>query len=119
MSNPRESATVDESLRLGHGFEADERDRIVTLWRNLDARLRSFRPGTVDLELSVKNRDSANQQTVLEASVHGFPRMLATSSRTDLSQALNEVRDDLVRQLTDAKNRLEPRNNRQLRASKP
>ena len=40
---------------------------------------------------------------------------MATSDEPDIDAALIEVRDDLIRQLTDAKNRTEPRNRRSLR----
>jgi len=78
---------------------------------SLDARLRSFDAGTVELEFSVKERPEASQRTVLEAWIAGQTRVVATSSEPELAQALNEVRDDLIRQLTDAKNRTEPPNN--------
>lgn len=108
-------ATVEESLRLGSGFGQHERAQIVAGWASLDSRLRSFRAGSVDMELSVKERGEASQRMVLEAWIAGQARVVATSSEPDLGQALNEVRDDLIRQLTDAKNRTEPRNNPSLR----
>jgi ribosome-associated translation inhibitor RaiA len=111
------TATVEASLRLGNGFTPDERAGIVDGWSSLDARLRSFDAGSVDMELSVKERDEASQRTVLEASIAGWPRMVATSDAPDMTHALHEVRDDLIRQLTDAKNRTEPRNNRSLRST--
>ena len=108
---------VDASLRLGNGFSQDERRPIVEGWASLDARLRSFDAGTVDMELSVKERGEASQRTVLEAWISGQTRIVATSSEPDLAQALHEVRDELIRQLTDAKNRTEPRNNPSLRVT--
>ncbi len=83
--------------------------------RQLDERLRSFPAGSVEMQLSVKERGEPSQRTTLEASVAGLAHLVATSSHTDLYAALAEVRDDLVRQITDAKNRSEPRNNRTLR----
>ena len=112
-----DAATVEESLRLGNGFSQDERGPIVEGWGSLDSRLRSFDAGTVDMELSVKERGEASQRTVLEAWISGQTRLVATSSDPDLSRALNEVRDELIRQLTDAKNRTEPRNNPSLRVT--
>ncbi len=64
------------------------------------------------LQLSVKERDTPSQRTMLAATIVGQRRLVATSRRTDFDGALAEVRDDLVRQITDAKNRTEPRNNR-------
>ena len=115
MSKHGDRASVESSLRLGSGFEASERDRIVAGWSSLTNRLESFREGTVDLELSVKERGKPSQRTVLEAWIAGSDRLVATSEEPDLAGALTEVRDDLIRQLTDAKNRAEPRNRRALR----
>jgi ribosome-associated translation inhibitor RaiA len=111
------TATVASSLRLGSGFSQDERDQIVDGWTSLDSRLRSFGAGSVEMELSVKERGEPSQRTVLEAWIARRPRLVATSDEPDLSHALREVRDDLIRQLTDAKNRTEPRNNRSLRVT--
>ena len=110
-------ATVDASLRLVGGLESSERENIVTQFASLDARLRSFRENTVVLLLTVKERNTPSQRTTLEAQIAGQRRIVATSSDPLLTRALNEVRDDLVRQITDAKTRTEPRNNRRLRST--
>ena len=104
--------TVAESLQLTNGIAPSERGRVVAALGRLDERLRSFPDGSVELRLGVKERGTPSQRTTLEASIAGQPRIVATSSRTDFDAALGEVRDDLIRQITDAKNRTEPRNNR-------
>jgi ribosome-associated translation inhibitor RaiA len=119
MTDLSDTATVDSSLRLGGGFRADERGRILDHLGNLDHRLRSFRSDAVDLELAVKERDTPSQRTTLAADISGWPRLVATSTETSLTKALNEVRDDLIRQITDAKNRTEPRQNRHRRDTTP
>lgn len=110
MSN-EVTATVEGSLRLGHGLAQNERGPIVEGWASLDAWLRSFDAGTVEMELSIEERGEARERTVLEARVTGQTPPAATSSEPIVAHAPNEVRDDLIRQLTDAKNRFEPRNN--------
>jgi len=115
MDEHDDRASVESSLRLGKGFESQERDGIVAGWSKLTSRLGSFPQGTVELELSVKERAMPSQRTVLEAWITGTDRLVATSDEPDLDKALIEVRDELVRQLTDAKNRTEPRNQRSLR----
>ncbi|MDQ6725806.1 MAG: HPF/RaiA family ribosome-associated protein [Actinomycetota bacterium] len=119
MSQHDDPATVEASLRLGGGVQMDERAGIVAGWHRLDERLRSFRAGSVDLELTVKERATPSQHTTLEAWIAGEPRLVATSTHADLTQALIEVRDDMIRQVSDAKNRTEPRNNRHLRGTEP
>jgi len=108
MSSP----IVADILQLSHGVGPDERDRVVAAFSRLDERFRSFPEGGVELALSVKERDTPSQRTTLEAWIAGQPRIVATSVRTDFDAALAEVRDDMVRQISDAKNRTEPRNNR-------
>ena len=117
MSHERDTATVESSLRLGSGFDADEREHIVAGWSGLSARLRSYPSGSIELDLSVKERATPSQRTVLEARIPGSAPFVATSDQPDLDDALIDVRDDLIRQLTDAKNRTEPRNRRSLRES--
>jgi len=119
MTSQNDLATVDGSLRLGDGLETSERDSIVTQFARLDVRLRSFRAGTVDLFLTIKERDTPSQRTTLEAKIAGHRRIVATSNEAVLAQALNEVRDDLVRQITDSRSQTEPRNNRRLRSPNP
>lgn len=115
MTEAHEGSTVDEALRLGGGVDAAEREGIVSSWSALDARLRSFDPNSVELELTVKERDTPSQRVTLEAWIAGQPRLVATSTRSGFDGAIAEVRDDLIRQISDAKNRSEPRNNRKLR----
>ncbi len=110
-----DTATVDESLELVNGIEPAERDAVVESLARLDARLRSFRSGSVRLLLSMKERETPSQHTTLEARIAGQPVIVATSDRDGFEPALHEVRDDLIRQITDAKNRTEPRNNRSRR----
>ena len=105
-------ATVKDALHLVNGVASAEIDRVVATFGRLDKRLRSFPAGTVTLQLSVKERDTPSQRTTLDAWIARKPRLVATSSRADFEAALAEVRDDLIRQITDAKNRAEPRNNR-------
>ncbi len=119
MDQRDETATVEASLRLGSGLVPTERPEIVEHWASLDARLRSFPAGTVELQLTIKERATPSQHTTLEAWIAGQPRLVATSTEPEFGAALSEVRDDLIRQLTDAKNRTEPRNNSRRRSTKP
>ena len=106
---------VAANLRLEHGVAPAEFDHVVDVFGKLDHHLSSFEDRTIDLRLHVKERETPSQHTTLEAHVGDRPRFIATSSHTDFDQALAEVRDDLVRQLTDAKTLTEPRHNRALR----
>lgn len=109
------SSIVATTLRLGYGFRAEERDHVLSLLGRLEERLQTFGADRVELEIAVKERDSSGQRTTLDAKLGGMPRMVATSLAEELDTAIIEVRDDLIRQVTDAKNRTEPKNNRLLR----
>jgi hypothetical protein len=97
-------ATV-ERLRLATGFAESERDKILELFRKLDRRLARFPADEVDMELSVKERDTPSQYVVLEAWIAKKERFVATSREPDIRDALVEVRDDLWRQIDKAVNR--------------
>ncbi len=106
---------VADTLRLGHGFAADERDHVVELLGRLDERLRSFSANHIELEIAVKERDTASQRTTLEAKLGGMRRLVASSDHEAIDGAVLEVREDLIRQISDLKHRSEPKNNHQLR----
>lgn len=101
---------VADLLHLAHGVAPAERSEVVASLARLDGHLRSFPDGTVKLQLSVKERDTASQRTTLEAWVPGHPPIVATSQRNDFPAAMTEVRDEMVRQLTELKERTQARN---------
>lgn len=108
MTDSAEYASLEASLRLGNGLNQQDRELVLRRLARLDARLRSFRVDAVDLLLTVKERETHSQRTTLEATIANWPRLVATSQRVGLDEALAEVSGDLVRQLTDAKTRREP-----------
>lgn len=117
MTEHEDVATVDGSLRIAGGVAPEERATVVDHWTALDHRLRSFRADQVELQLTIKERDTPSQRTTLEAWIAGWPRMVATSTRPGFDPAINEVRDDLIRQLSSVKQAHEPRNNKHLRGT--
>jgi ribosome-associated translation inhibitor RaiA len=108
MTDSAGTASLETNLRLGNGLKEQDRERVLRRLAGLDARLRSFRADAVDLLLTVKARETRSQHTTLEVTIANWPRLVATSQRAGLDDALAEVGSDLVRQLTDAKTRREP-----------
>ena len=94
-----------EQLRIGFGFEESERPRILELLRKLDRQLQRFTAEAVDLELTVKDRDTTAQKVTLEAWLPNMPRVVVTSREHSLRDALMEVREDLWRQLKETLDR--------------
>jgi len=103
---------VVANLRLEHGVAPSELDHVVDVFAKLDQHLRPFERRIVDLRLHVKERDTPSQHITLEADIAGLPHLVATSDKADFDQALAEVRDELSRQLTDAKDRTDPHHSR-------
>ncbi|MGB0111995.1 MAG: hypothetical protein WBP59_02125 [Ilumatobacteraceae bacterium] len=114
MTN-HQPATVADSLATHGEFHDGEIDLIIDRWAKLDARLRSFDAGTVSMQLFVKDRDSKGQHLTLDVKVDGHEPLVATSSSADFEHGLNEVRDEMIRQITEMKTKTEPRNNKHLR----
>lgn len=89
-----------QRLRIVPQFRPDEYDRIrSTMFGKLERRLSRWSPDQVELELSVKERDTDSQRVVLECWLPGVPKLVSTSNHADLDRAVIEVRDDLLRQL--------------------
>jgi ribosome-associated translation inhibitor RaiA len=108
MTDSAGTASLEANLRLGNGLKEHDRERVLRRLAGLDARLRSFRPDAVDLLVTVKGRETRSQRTTLEATIANQPRLVASSIRSRLDDALSEVCGELVRQLTDVKTRREP-----------
>lgn len=91
---------VEQRLRVVSEFREDERPYVVQqLAGKLDKRLARWDPEQVELELSVKERATPSQKVVLEAWISSLPHLVATSNETELQAALNDVRDDLFKQI--------------------
>lgn len=89
-------------LRLGHGFSARERDRVVRRLEKLNRRLERFPADGTDILLTVKDREDSSQKVTLELRAPHYAPFVATSANPDLRAALTEVREELWRQIDDA-----------------
>lgn len=94
---------LDQRLRLGAGFGAADRDRVLATLSSLSRHLAHWRPERVDLEISVKDRSGVEQKVTLEAWLPGWPPLIATSAGRELDHALVEVRKEMIRQIEDEK----------------
>ena len=91
---------MSERLRIVAAFRNDEHDHVRSiLFGKLERRLAHWRPDQIELELSLKDRDTSQQHVALECWIAGAPRLVATSNELVLDTALAEVRDDLARQV--------------------
>jgi ribosome-associated translation inhibitor RaiA len=96
------AATVASALRVAPQFRSDEFDGVASeLAARLDRRLSRFDENQVELEISVKDRDSAQQQVTLEAwiAAKGRTRFVATSTEGEIKAAVRDVAEGIQRQI--------------------
>ena len=97
-----DSATIDACLRIVPEFRGDEHaDLKEQLRGKLESRLKRWDAEQVEMELSVKDRDSSQQKVTLEVwiAAKGRTRFVGTSTAPDLRAAVNDARDDVHRQI--------------------
>lgn len=95
-------ASVADSLRVVPEFDPSESDRIAEILSSrLDRRLGRFDDDQVELEISVKERDTPSQRVVLECwiAVSGDTRFVGTSTKAPLMAAVRETADDVYTQV--------------------
>ncbi|HSK91719.1 MAG TPA: hypothetical protein VK875_10435 [Euzebyales bacterium] len=93
-------ASIDQ-LRIEFGFEESEHARVLDVLRKLDRQLKRFPADAVDMELTVKDRDTTAQKVTMEVWLPNLPRIVATSKEIALRDALMEVREDVWRQIKE------------------
>jgi ribosome-associated translation inhibitor RaiA len=113
------TGALDERLRLGAGFAAADRPRILGVLSALAQHLSGWEHDQVDLEVSLKDTEGSDQKVTLQAWLAGRAHLVATSHERDLDHALAEVRRDLIRQIEDERSRREPRKRRKTRYRGP
>ncbi len=97
-----EPATIDACLRVVPEFRADERGELTERLRSkLETRISRWTADQVEMELSVKDRDTSQQRVTLEVwiAARGRTRFVGTSDDPKLHSAVTEVRDDVHRQI--------------------
>lgn len=102
MSESTATATVSECLQVHGSMTAAEIDDLTNHWAALDRRLRSFTPDQVAMALHVKDRDAVGQLLTLEAKIADWGTLVAKTSVSEFGQALDDLRDDMVRLIGDA-----------------
>jgi ribosome-associated translation inhibitor RaiA len=105
-----DESILAERMRIVTEFRDDERGYVLdTLGGKLDKRLSRWDAEQVELELSVKERDTPSQKVVLECWIAGEPKMVATSNEAELQSALHDVREDLFKQIDKHVNKQQDR----------
>lgn len=105
-------ASVATCLTVHGTLDESETSALLHHWAKLDHRLRSFDDGAVELDLYIKDRDTPSQHLTLEATIDRWPKLVARANGGRMDRALNEVRDEMIRLITDARDRHHPRHRR-------
>lgn len=94
-------ASLDDRVRVVPEFEPDEAGHVrqLLLDGKLGRRLARWEPQDVELEISVKDRGTAKQRMACECWVSKLPKMVATSTKSELDAAVLECRNDLHKQI--------------------
>lgn len=114
-ADERPSATVADTLRVVPQFRGGETERLVAMLSpSLNQRLARYGANQVEMELSVKDRDTDKQRVVLEAWIAQGRRVkfVATSTEPDIDKAVMEVRGDMVTQINRHVTKREAKRNR-------
>lgn len=106
---------LDQILHVSGGFSEAERQRVLDALADLTPHLSRWDPADMELDVSVKERDSKEQKVSIRAILPGFPTLVATAVDRDLDRALADARRDLIRQIEDEKKKRQPKDNRHLR----
>jgi ribosome-associated translation inhibitor RaiA len=109
------TSTLDERLRLGAGFAAADRPRILGALAGLEPHLSGWEHDQVDLEVSLKDAEGPDQKVTLQAWLAGRAHLVATSHERDPDLALAAVRRELIRQIEEERSRRKPRKRRKTR----
>src|SRR5215204_7133947 len=98
MSGTENSPTsrLEENLRLGAGFAAADRPRILEALSALSPHLSGWEHNQLDLEVSLKDTEGPDQKVTLQAWLAGRAHLVATSHERDLDHALADVRRDMI-----------------------
>jgi ribosome-associated translation inhibitor RaiA len=110
-----DTGLLDEVLHLGRGFSDDDRPWVLEALSRLEPHLSRWDPASMTVDVSVKDRDSAQPQVTLRADLPGYPQLVAKATRASVDQALAEAKRELIQQIEAEKRKREPKSNRQLR----
>src|SRR5688572_33206226 len=90
------TSTLKENLRLGAGFAAADRPRILSALSALAPQLSGWEHDQVDLEVSLKDTEGPDQQFSLQAWPAGRVPLVATGHERAVDHALAEARRALI-----------------------
>lgn len=86
-------------VHIGAGFAAKERPYVREALASLQAHLGRTDDNDVGVQVSVQDRGRGEQRVTLRTGLPGRPPLIAIAANVDLTRALYEAKNELVRQL--------------------
>lgn len=115
MSQTPRTGILDDVLRLSGGFAEADRRWLLEALAGLETHLSRWQPGEMFVDVSVKHRDSKEQQVTIRAELAGYPPLVAKAVDGDIKRAVAEAKRELIQQIEDEKKKRDPKSNRLLR----
>jgi ribosome-associated translation inhibitor RaiA len=112
--DPR-TGILDQVVHLSGGFAEADRPGVLDALAGLAPHLSRWDPAEMDLDVSVKHRDSKEQTVSLRATLPGYPPLVAKAVDQDLHRALAAAKRELIRQIEDEAKRRQPKSDRLFR----
>ncbi|MGV0745814.1 hypothetical protein [Mycolicibacterium sp. XJ870] len=101
-------------LHMGVGFVAKERPHVLEALATLGTHLGRWDPRDVGLEVSLQDRGRREQRVTLRTTLPGRTPLVAVADNLDITRALHDAKQELIRQLEHQKSTREPMHNRRL-----
>ena len=99
-------------LHMGVGFVAKERPHVLEALAGLEPHLGRWDPLDIGLEVSLQDRGRKEQRVTLRTTLPGLPPLMAVADNRDITRALHEAKQELIRQIEHQKAAREPIHNR-------
>ena len=101
MTKNEDGTEAVEQIHLGLGFHEVDRELVVSKLRALNRHLDRWRDGSVDIHLSIQDRDSEEQRLTLEIRLPRRPSLVVHVSDAKIDRALVEARRLMIREVEE------------------
>ncbi|MGB2922995.1 MAG: hypothetical protein WA944_09310 [Mycobacterium sp.] len=113
MSTRRRNGLTELVVHMGAGFVAKERPHVREALSSLRPHL-GRSANDVSVEVSLQDRGRREQRVTLRTTLPGRPPLVAVAAGADLTRALQEAKNELIRQLEHVRTVRQPMRTRRL-----
>ena len=106
MTSHDQGVSTIERIHLGLGFHQVDREVVVSTLAALNRHLDHWRPESVDVHVSVKDRESQEQCVTLEVRLPRRPPLVVHVADPSIDHALVEARRLMTREIEEVRSRI-------------